>query len=98
MHIDGDFEGVINSKDTVMVGKNGVVRGEIHTNALVVVGKFIGNSISNFLELKAQGRIEGVITASELVIERKGVFIGESKIKDSKTLSQPQAKPKEGKE
>lgn len=98
LHIDGDFEGVINSKDTVMVGKNGVVRGEIHTNALVVVGKFIGNSISNFLELKAQGRIEGVITASELVIERKGVFIGESKIKDSKTLSQPQAKPKEGKE
>ncbi|MCI6217063.1 MAG: polymer-forming cytoskeletal protein [Helicobacter sp.] len=95
LHIDGDFDGVIHSKDTVMIGKSGAVKGEIHTNALIVAGKFMGNSISNLLELKAQGRIEGIITASELVIERKGVFIGESKIRDSKNLAQ---KPQVSKE
>ncbi|WP_394909492.1 polymer-forming cytoskeletal protein [uncultured Helicobacter sp.] len=84
LHIDGDFEGTITSKDTVMIGRSGIVKGAINTNALVVAGKFIGDSVSNFLELKTHGRIEGTITTNELVVERKGVFIGESKVRDGK--------------
>ena len=60
-----------------MIGKNGFVKGIINAHALVV---------ANILELKAQGRIEGTITANELVVERKGVFIGESKVRDSKEI------------
>ena len=86
LHIDGYVEGTINSKDTVMIGKNGFVKGIINAHALVVAGKFIGDCVSNILELKAQGRIEGTITANELVVERKGVFIGESKVRDSKEI------------
>ena len=56
----------------------------INANALVVAGKLMGDSVSNFLELKAQGRIEGTITTNELVVERKGMFVGESKVRDSK--------------
>ena len=36
---------------------------------------------SDTVEISSQGRFEGVITSTELVIEKKGVFIGESKIK-----------------
>lgn len=86
MHIDGYIEGSINSKDTVMIGKNGFVKGIINAHALVVAGKFIGDCVSNILELKAQGRIEGTITTNELVVERKGVFIGESKVRDTKEI------------
>lgn len=67
-----------------MIGRSGIVKGAINANALVVAGKFIGDSVSNFLELKAQGRIEGTITTNELVVERKGMFIGESKVRDGK--------------
>lgn len=84
LHIDGEFEGNINSKNTVMVGKSGIVKGEITADALLVAGKFLGNCVVNLLELKAQGRIEGTITANEITVERKGVFIGESKIKEPK--------------
>lgn len=66
-----------------MIGRSGVVRGVINANALVVAGKLMGDSISNFLELKAQGRIEGTITTNELVVERKGMFVGESKVRNS---------------
>lgn len=66
-----------------MIGRSGVVRGVINTNALVVAGKLMGDSISNFLELKAQGRIEGTITTNELVVERKGMFVGESKVRNN---------------
>ena len=85
MHIDGEFEGTIHSKDTVMVGKNGIVRGDIESASLIVSGRFIGNITANVLEIKPQGRVEGTAATSEFVIERKGMFIGESKIKSPKT-------------
>ncbi len=84
LHVDGEFEGNIYSKDTVMIGKSGLVRGEIQTQSLIVAGRFIGNVSANVLEIKSQGRIEGTVTTSEFIIERKGAFIGESKIKDQK--------------
>lgn len=84
LHIDGEFEGNINSKDTVMIGKSGIVHGEIQTNSLIVSGRFVGNVSSGVLEIKPQGRVEGTVATNEFVIERKGLFVGESKIKDSK--------------
>lgn len=87
LHIDGDFEGNINSKDVVMIGRSGVVNGEILAATLIVSGKFVGNVKSNTLEIKPQGRVEGTVSTSEFVIERKGIFMGESKLKDAKTKS-----------
>lgn len=84
LHIDGEFEGNIHSKDVVMVGKSGVVRGDVQANSLIVSGRFIGNVTSAVLEIKPQGRVEGTVRANEFVIERKGVFMGESKTRDSK--------------
>lgn len=81
LHIDGEFEGKIDSKNTVMIGKNGQVDGEVYANKLVVSGKLKGLTESDTVEISPQGRFEGVITSTELVIEKKGVFIGESKIK-----------------
>ena len=85
LHIDGEFEGTIHSKDTVMVGKTGIVRDDIESASLIVSGRFIGNITANVLEIKPQGRVEGTAATSEFVIERKGMFIGESKIKSPKT-------------
>ena len=84
LHIDGEFEGNIHSKDTVMIGKSGIVRGDMQTASLIVSGRFIGNVTSNVLEIKPQGRVEGIVVVGEIILERTGVFIGESKIKDSK--------------
>lgn len=81
LHIDGEFEGKIDSKNTVMIGKNGQVDGEVYANKLVISGKLKGLTESDTVEISPQGRFEGVITSTELVIEKKGVFIGESKIK-----------------
>jgi cytoskeletal protein CcmA (bactofilin family) len=36
------------------------------------------------VEIMPQGRVDGKIVSKELVIERKGFFVGESKIKDGK--------------
>ncbi|PAF45879.1 polymer-forming cytoskeletal protein [Helicobacter sp. 11S02629-2] len=79
LHIDGEFDGILKSKNTVMIGKGGIARGEIYAQKLIVSGKFIGTSESKTIEIMSHGRFEGMILTEELVIERKGTFIGESK-------------------
>ncbi|MCE3038451.1 bactofilin family protein [Helicobacter anatolicus] len=82
LHIDGDFEGNIYSKNTVMIGKTGNVLGNIFAQKLIVNGKFNGVTESSVVEILPTGRIEGRVITPEFVIERKGVFVGESKIVD----------------
>ncbi|CBG40256.1 Ccm2-related protein [Helicobacter mustelae] len=80
MHIDGEFEGNIHSKNTVMIGKSGHVHGNIVSQKLIVSGKFEGIAESEVVEILPMGKIEGKVITPEFVIERKGIFIGESKI------------------
>ena len=82
LYIDGEFEGSIKSKKLVTIGKSGKVRGEIHTHHLVVQGLVEGSVDSNRLEIMAAGKVLGSILSGELIIEAKGHFEGESKIKN----------------
>jgi len=82
LYIDGEFEGTILSKKLVTIGKSGKVKGEIHTDHLVVQGKVEGAVEAERLEIMAAGKVLGSIISSELVIEAQGHFEGESKIKN----------------
>ncbi len=83
LYVDGDFEGVINSQKEVNIGKNGKIKGDIFTKRLVVQGFIDGNVNSARVEIKAGGHIKGSIESSELVIEAKGIFEGNSILKDA---------------
>ena len=95
LYVDGEFDGVINSKKEVNIGKNGHVKGDIITKRLVVQGYIEGSINADRVEIKAQGRVNGTIESTELVIESKGVFEGNSIVKGSastpkKTLEKPE--------
>ena len=93
LYVDGAFEGIINSKKDVNIGKNGHVKGEIVTQRLVVQGLIDGNVNAHRVEIKAAGKVNGTIESSELVIEAKGVFEGNSIVKNSDNPSpKPQIK------
>ena len=81
LYVDGEFDGVINSKKEVNIGKNGHVKGDIITQRLVVQGHIEGSVNAERVEIKAQGRVNGTIESTELVIESKGVFEGNSIVK-----------------
>jgi len=89
LYIDGEFEGSIKSKKLVTIGKSGKVRGDIHTNQLIVQGTVEGAVEADHLEIMAAGRVVGSILTSELVIEAKGHFEGESKIKNKELKNKP---------
>ncbi len=83
LYVDGNFEGIINSQQEVNIGKNGRIKGDIFTNRLIVQGVIEGNVNSARVEIKAGGRISGTLESSELIIEAKGVFEGNSVLKQS---------------
>ena len=85
IYIDGQFEGGIHSQHLVTVGKNGKVKGELFASRLIVQGYVEGNVDVDRVEIKEAGRVSGTITSTELIIEAKGHFQGESRIKGENT-------------
>ena len=93
LYVDGVFEGKIQSSKEVNIGKNGKIKGDVATNRLVVQGYIEGSVNATRVEIKAGGRISGSLESSELIIEAKGIFEGNSIIKDS--TKKPSAEKKQ---
>ena len=85
LYVDGEFEGIIHSNKEVNIGKNGHIKGDVITNRLVVQGYIEGSISAGRVEIKANGKVNGTIESSELVIEAKGIFEGNSVVKDIST-------------
>ncbi|MFP4332711.1 MAG: polymer-forming cytoskeletal protein [Campylobacterales bacterium] len=85
LHIDGEFEGSVKSKSFITIGKDGIIEGDIEADKLIVSGKFYGTCECEIVEILPNGCIEGKIISKELVIERKGLFVGESNVKNRET-------------
>ena len=94
LYVDGEFEGKINSKKEVNIGKNGHVQGDVITSRLVVQGFIEGTINAQIVEIKAAGRVNGTIESAELIIESKGIFEGSSVVKNAQSLP---AKPQPSK-
>ncbi len=72
----------MHSKSTVVIGQTGSVVGEIFANKLVVNGKFTGTVEAEVVEIMPLGHLDGKISSQELVVERKGILIGETRTKN----------------
>ena len=84
LYVDGEFEGSIKSQNEVNVGKHGHVKGDLVTKRLVVQGYVEGTINADKVEIKSAGHVSGTIESAELIIESKGVFEGNSIVKDIK--------------
>ncbi|MEA1917317.1 MAG: polymer-forming cytoskeletal protein [Campylobacterota bacterium] len=93
LYVDGKFEGTIDSQKEINVGKSGHIKGEIKVDRLIVKGFVEGNIEADRVEIKAQGHLLGSVISSELVIESKGVFEGDSKIKSNELPKKVQQAP-----
>jgi len=82
LYVDGKFEGTISSQNEINVGKHGHIKGDLTAKRLVVQGFIEGTINAERVEIKAAGRVSGTIESSELVIESKGIFEGNSIVKN----------------
>ena len=79
--IDGTIEGSVESRASVVVGENGVIRGGVRGTDVVIAGTVQGDvTCSGHLEILAKGTVEGDIAAKSMRIETGGVFCGNSRM------------------
>ncbi|HIQ50632.1 MAG TPA: cell shape determination protein CcmA [Nautiliaceae bacterium] len=97
LHIDGYVDGKIKVGDAVSIGKKGIAKGEIFAKKVIVSGVFEGNIESDIIEILGGGKVVGKILYKELIIEQKGIFIGESIKKNESTSTIDRKKTKEEK-
>lgn len=74
IRIDGQFEGTVHCPDTLVIGKDGIVKADIKVKSAVIGGKLMGNiDAREKIELQAGSHVEGDIKTRRLVID-EGVF------------------------
>lgn len=77
VQIDGQVNGEIDAKDTVVVGDKAVINAQISAGTVIVKGKITGDIVARKrLELQAPARLIGNITTPSLVIHEGVVFEG----------------------
>ncbi len=75
--IDGTIDGNIVSKGRVLIGQNGVVKGEVNCTNCDIYGTFEGKiQINELLSLKSSSKLNGDIKTGKLSIEPGAVFTG----------------------
>ena len=74
--IDGKLKGRIPGENSIVVGEDGLVLGEIKASEAVVYGKVEGTIETNSLEIKKSGIVLGDIFVESLIVEDGGIFNG----------------------
>ncbi len=77
LRIDGEVQGNIATTSAVVIGKNGVVHGNLNCQEAEIEGRIDGKlSVEGVLILRATANIVGDIQATRLVIEEGALFLG----------------------
>lgn len=95
IRIEGTVQGDVRAGKAVVVGKDGVVEGDIFTQDAVVAGTVRGTlRAESRLELQATSRIEGEVIAARMQLEEGAVLngsvqMGEEAVRSARGDSSP---------
>ncbi len=87
MHVDGRFDGRIDSSDDISIGRAGQIRGQVRAHAVNVSGLFEGDLICDSLHIEKGGRVRGNIYCATLSIDPDGCFVGERRLPGEQRLT-----------
>lgn len=84
MRVDGKFVGDIVTTDTLIVGKEGSVNGNVKVKNLVVGGRVSGSAeVTEKIVLESKAEFHGDMKTSRLVIDEGAIFDGRCSMKES---------------
>ena len=82
MKIEGILKGDAKVSNTLVVGPNGSVTGDINAGGVIIFGEVNGKIDAGELEIKATGRITGEVLVKTLVTEAGGVMRAKCEMKN----------------
>lgn len=71
IHIDGTVDGNLDIEDTIVIGKSGVVNGNISAKKIMISGTLKGTLNCDLLEITQTGVVSHKITAKKIVSDGK---------------------------
>ncbi len=79
IRIDGKLTGTITTKAKLVVGKTGVIIGDVFCQNASIEGKIQGKiTVNELLHIRGTGIIEGDLITNKLVLEEGAIFNGKS--------------------
>ena len=92
--VEGEFDGTVRTPEQLVVGKTGVVRGDIQVKNAIIGGRVIGNITAEAkIELQSGSHVEGDIRTRRLVIDEGVFFEGNCSMGDKKPMETKSARP-----
>ena len=88
VRIDGKVHGTVEVSDSLIVGKDGEIDGEVHVRNAVIGGK-VSNKIiaSGKVVLEAKSVVQGEVRTSRLVIDEGAIFEGKCIMSEHQKLA-----------
>lgn len=84
IRIDGKLIGSITTKAKLVIGKTGIIEGDINCKDASIEGKVLGTiKVIDMLDLKSTGHIKGDIVTAKFVVEPGAIFNGKSTMSKS---------------
>lgn len=90
MHVDGLFEGSIDSTDDISIGRHGCIRGRVRARNLTVSGVLEGELICERLHIERGGQVRAMVCSEDLSIDPQGCFVGERRLPETPQLEHQQ--------
>jgi cytoskeletal protein CcmA (bactofilin family) len=88
IRVDGNVNGEVVSKDTLIAGDGAILQGEITVGTIISSGKIMGNiNASQKVHILAPGNIQGTIRTPKLIIEEGVIFDGKCEMAVEKKTS-----------
>ena len=93
LRVDGKFVGNIKSTDSIIIGREGEIEGEVTVKNGVVGGKINGKIVaSGKVTLESTSVFQGQLKAGKLVIDEGAVFDGTSRMGETNSKELFQSK------
>ena len=91
--IDGTLEGTITTSGKVVIGKEGVINGNVNCSFADVEGKFSGKiEVKESLSLKSTSSVEGEVIIGKLIVESGASFNAKCSMRSGSQGIKKQAK------
>jgi len=94
LRIDGTIRGNVRAGKSVVIGKDGLLEGSIHTQDALIAGRVVGAVYAeSHLELQATSQISGEIQARRMHVEDGAALKGQVAVGEGSVKSAPKPGP-----
>jgi cytoskeletal protein CcmA (bactofilin family) len=92
LRVEGEFKGTIETPESMIIGKTGVVHAQVKVKNAIIGGQLYGNILAeNKIELQSGSHVEGDIKTKRLVIDEGVFFEGNCSMGSGKPRAQTEA-------